>query len=133
MTVADIKKRLWIAPNNHVYFGWFGEKYSDHLLDVSELLDMFYTVSIPAEVCGDIEKLVVSFFMEVTRLEGMDATIDADKAFRIAEPSVWFVRRLRHCIVDDSVLIDDYKKAMGLPIETYEEESARFRYLNNIK
>lgn len=133
MTLTDISKRLWQAPNGHVYFGMFGEWYEEHLFDVSEMLDTFYTTSIPAEVCGDIEKLVVCFFMELTRLDSMEATIAPDEAFRIAEPAVWFVRRLRRCIVGDVSLIEDYKRAMGLPSESYDEQKERFNRLNGIK
>lgn len=76
------------------YFGWFGEQYQDHLFDITKLLGIFYTVSIPAEVSGDIDRLVANYFLEVLR-DNSPAFTNTEDALSIAEPALWFAKSLK--------------------------------------
>lgn len=123
-----IYKRIWHAPNGHAYFGWFNKSYPDHLFDLTQLLDFLYTVSVPGELAGDINKLVIGYFLEATA--NVKRCTSEEEMFETAEPVAWFAKRLFECVEYDSDLIDEYKRAMGLPIETAQQELERHKWLN---
>lgn len=131
MEANDIYKRLWQAPDGHTYFGLFNDDYPDHLFDVSKLLNVLYATSYPEEIATDISKLVIAYFIEAAKT-AMPEGSDPENVFNTADPVVWFINRLRECIVNNQKLINDYKSAMGLPIETTNESLDRYVYLNGL-
>ena len=129
MDVEEVYKRLWQAPNGHTYFGWFSDNYHDHLFDVSKMITLLYDTTTTEALAGDIDKLVIEYFLEATKNDEAWVT-EPKKMFEIAEPPAWFADRLRKCIVTSSVLIADYKKAMKLPDESLEQNYYRHKKMN---
>ncbi|ROS93567.1 hypothetical protein EEL40_13985 [Muribaculaceae bacterium Isolate-083 (Janvier)] len=129
MEAKEIYKRLWQTPDGHTYFGWFSDNYHDHLFDVSKLIMLLYDTTTTKELAEDIDKLVIEYFLEATKNDECWVP-EPKKMFEVAEPPAWFANRLRKCIVTNSELIDDYKKAMNLPDETLEESYNRHKYMN---
>lgn len=119
MDIKGIYKRLWHAPDGHVYFGWFSKEIPDHLFDVSKFLEILYSATDPQEVAGDIDKLVIAYFLEASSEETRGT--EAREMFATAEPVVWFEKKLVSCITYHGDLVLGYKRAMGLPIETLQE------------
>ena len=119
MDIKALYKRLWQAPDGHVYFGWFCSEIPDHLFDVSKFLEVLYSVSEPQEIAGDIDKLVIAYFLEASS-QTVRGT-EAREMFETAEPVIWSEKKLVSCITYHSDLVLGYKRAMGLPIETLQE------------
>ena len=67
MDVEEVYKRLWQAPNGHTYFGWFSDNYHDHLFDVSKMITLLYDTTTTEALAGDIDKLVIEYFLEATK------------------------------------------------------------------
>jgi len=131
MDPKEIYKRIWQAPDGNAYFGIFSDGYPDHLFNVTEFLYTLYTVELPQEIAGDLNKLVIEYFLEATRKD--DRCTSTKGMFDTAEPVVWFRNRIMKCIVDNWSLIDEYKKAMGLPVSTTREDLDRYNNLNNLE
>lgn len=130
MKATDIYEKLWHAPNGHVYYGEFSDEYKDHLFDITTLITIFYCDSIPGEVPEELNQLVVSYFLEATR--EVKPCTPTEEMNKTASPVAWLADRIKDCIIFDGALIDDYKKAMGLPIESMNDSYARYRTMNNI-
>ena len=90
---------------------------------------LLYDTTTTKELAEDIDKLVIEYFLEATKNDECWVP-EPKKMFEVAEPPAWFANRLRKCIVTNSELIDDYKKAMNLPDETLEESYNRHKYMN---
>lgn len=131
MNITDFYKRIWQAPDGHAYFGRFSDYHQDHLLDVSKLLDLFYNNTIPEEVAGDIDRLVIAYFIEATT--SFKRETPHERMNEIAYPAEWIAEQIRGCIVYNGNLIRDYKLAMGLPIESDAEVYVRHKTLNGEK
>lgn len=130
MATIDISKRLWTAPNGHVYYGEFSDEYREHLFDVTELLTILYCDTIPGEIPEEINKLVVSYFLEATR--EVKPCTPTEAMNKIASPVAWLADKIQDCISSDRALIDDYKRAMGLPIEPAADVYSRYKDMNGI-
>lgn len=131
MGLIDIYKRLWVAPDGHVYYGEFSDEYRPHLFDVSSFIEVLYCDSIPGEVSEELNKLVVSYFLEATR-SGLSETPKKEMN-DIAAPVAWLASRLQDCLIFDEALVGKYKRAMGLPIEPSEDSLSRYKAMNGIK
>lgn len=92
MATIDISKRLWTAPNGHVYYGEFSDEYRPHLFDVTELLTILYCDSIPGEIPEELNRLVVSYFLEATR--EVKPCTPTEAMNKIASPVAWFADRI---------------------------------------
>lgn len=130
MATIDISKRLWTAPNGHVYYGEFSDEYREHLFDVTKLLTILYCDTIPGEIPEEINKLVVSYFLEATR--EVKPCTPTEAMNKIAAPVAWLADKIQDCISSDRALIDDYKRAMGLPIEPAADVYSRYKDMNGI-
>lgn len=128
MDIKDIYNRIWHAPDGHAYFGRFSDCHQDHLFDVSKLLDLFYSDTLPEDVAGDIDRLVIAYFLEATTAYKHETP--HNKLNEVAYPAEWVAERIRGCIVYNSTLVKAYKAAMGLPIESDEESYIRHKTLN---
>lgn len=131
MRYIEISKRLWTAPNGHVYYGEFSDEYRPHLFDVSTLIEVLYCDSIPGEVSEELNKLVVSYFLEATRHTQQETS--SKDMNDIAAPVAWFAGRIQDCLIFDEVLIKGYQRAMGLPIEPAEDSFERYKAMNGLK
>lgn len=131
MRFIDISKRLWTAPNGHVYYGEFSDEYRPHLFDVSEFIEVLYCDSIPGEVTEELNKLVVSYFLEATRHTQPETS--KKEMNDIAAPVAWLAGRIQDCLIFDGALIADYQRAMSLPIEPAEDSFARYKAMNGLK
>ena len=128
MDIKDIYKRLWHAPDGHVYFGWFSKEIPDHLFDVSKFLEILYSATDPQEVAGDIDKLVIAYFLEASSEETRGT--EAREMFATAEPVVWFEKKLISCVTYHIDLVCEYKRVMGLPIQTVRERLNEYHLAN---
>lgn len=129
MEATDIYKRLWQAPDGHTYFGWFSDNYRDHLFDVSKMIMLLYDSTTAAALAGDIDKLVIEYFLEASKNDESWDTAPK-KMFETAEPVAWFADRLRDCLVDNADLLEGYRKAMKLPEESLEQGYYRHKKMN---
>ena len=118
MEAIDIYKRLWQAPDGHTYFGLFNDDYPDHLFDVSKLLNVLYATSYPEEIATDISKLVIAYFIEATKTT-MPEGSDPENVFNTADPVVWFINRLRECIVNNRQWVSQLKPRMRVLIDMF--------------
>ena len=131
MRFIKVSKRLWTAPNGHVYYGEFSDEYRPHLFDVSTFIEVLYCDSIPGEVTEELNKLVVSYFLEATRHTQPETP--KKEMNDIAAPVAWFARRIQDCLTFDETLIKGYQQAMGLPIEPGEDSFARYKNMNGLR
>ncbi len=115
MDKREIYKRIWQAPDGNAYFGIFSDRYPDHLFNVTKFLYDFCDVDLPQEIAGNLNKLVIEYFLEATRED--ERCTSAKEMFDTADPVVWFRKRLMACITEDSELVNEYKRAMGLSIK----------------